>query len=169
MNIQRNFKVHQIFLLSVSYIGSASITVLPQFKVKCNPNKNVNCSGVRKNHMDIDMKNINIFLSETLNLANDLESRSCHNLMCQVESTHYDNSDTTYLLLALLNWRFQWSNHLLPVFQPSICKLFTFLTSLEPRDKIELNLIECLKMLKIFLSELQYFIFFSDYYLSILR
>lgn len=84
--------------MSVSYIGSASITVLPQFKVKCNPNKNVNCSGVRKNHMDIDMKNINIFLSETLNLANDLESRSCHNLMCQVESTHYDNSDTTYLL-----------------------------------------------------------------------
>lgn len=98
--IQRNFKVHQIFLLSVSYIGSASITVLPQFKVKCNPNKNVNCSGVRKNHMDIDMKNINIFLSETLNLANDLESRSCHNLMCQVESTHYDNSDTTYSLFS---------------------------------------------------------------------
>lgn len=98
--IQRNFKVHQIFLLSVSYIGSASITVLPQIKVKCNPNKNVNCSGVRKNHMDMDMKNINISLPETLNLANDLESRSCHNLMCQVESSHYDNSDTTYLLFS---------------------------------------------------------------------
>lgn len=67
--IQRNFKVHQIFLLSVSYIGSASITVLPQFKVKCNPNKNVNCSGVRKNHMDIDMKNINIFSVRNLKLG----------------------------------------------------------------------------------------------------
>lgn len=116
--IQRNFKVHQIFLLSVSYIGSASITVLPQFKVKCNPNKNVNCSRVRKNHMDIDMKNTNIFLSEILNLANDLESRSCHNLMCQVESTHYDNSDTTYSLFSSPELR-------VPVIQSPVARLPT--------------------------------------------
>lgn len=40
----------------------------------------VNCFRVRKNYMD--MKNINIFFLEILNLVNDFELRLCYNLMC---------------------------------------------------------------------------------------
>lgn len=53
--------------------------------------------------MDIDMKNINIFLLEILNLVNDFELRLCYNLMCQVEFFYYDNLDIIYLFLVFLN------------------------------------------------------------------
>lgn len=58
----------------------------------------VNCFRVRKNYMD--MKNINIFFLEILNLVNDFELRLCYNLMSQVEFFYYDNLDIIYLFFS---------------------------------------------------------------------